>query len=324
MFDPLKFEPIYQDYLWGGRNLAEFGKVLPPGKVAESWELSCHLKGVSVIANGVWAGTSLTDLMAEYPKELLGSELYSLNINKFPLMVKLIDANDQLSVQVHPDDQYALQHEKGEMGKNEMWYILAAKPGAKLVYGLRSEVTKELLLEAINQGKVEECLNYVPVASGDVFEIPAGLVHAIGAGIVLAEIQQNSNLTYRLYDYQRRDQNGKLRELHLEKALSVIDFGLPKFKKIEYPEEQLTSALTRKVLVRNSYFVVELNQVQGEISEHTDGSRFLIYVITAGSGKILSPGQITEVKQGDTLLLPAALGEYCCQGNFEALKVYQP
>ena len=320
MLYPLKFQPIYQDYLWGGRNLAKLGKEIPEGKVAESWEISCHPKGVNLVANGVWAGTPLTELISELGEKLLGTELYQARVSSFPLMVKLIDANERLSVQVHPDDQYALQCESGELGKNEMWYILDANPDAELVYGLRPGVTEEIFIQALATGEIEQCLNYVPVAPGDVFEIPAGLVHAIGAGILLVEIQQNSNLTYRIFDYNRIDQGGNPRELHLEKALQVIDFRAND----QHRSGGLGLNVEKKTLVSNTYFTVELEQINNEMIEKTDGSRFFIYVILEGTGTIWANEQLTTVTKGESILIPAGLGEYCWRGDFQTLKAYLP
>ena len=227
MFYPIKFKALYKDYVWGGRNLPRIGKEIPEeGKVAESWELSCHKNGTSVIANGIFEGTELTGLIEKYGRQVIGTALDEKHVKKFPLLIKFIDANDRLSVQVHPTDEYAFVHENGELGKNEMWYIISAEPGATLVAGVKEGVTKEIFAKAIEEGKVEECLNSIAVKEGDIINIPAGLVHAIGKGIILAEVQQNSDTTYRVYDYGRLGADGKPRELHVEKSLETIDFSM--------------------------------------------------------------------------------------------------
>lgn len=205
---PLKFQPVYKDYLWGGRNLEKLGRRLPAGKAAESWEVSGHADGVSIIANGEHSGLSLPEFFRRFGQKAMGSALPRQYIQEFPLLVKLIDAQDRLSVQVHPTDEYARTHEGG-FGKNEMWYIIDAKPGARLIYDLVPETDQEKFAQAIARGTIGDCLQSVEVQPGDVFNIPAGLVHGIGEGILLAEIQQSSNLTYRIYDYDRVDAQGR-------------------------------------------------------------------------------------------------------------------
>lgn len=213
-----KLRPACKAYIWGGRRLIEeYGKGDGAGNLAESWELSCHPDGPSIAADGPYAGRSLPEILAERP-EFAGRAVESLG--RFPVLVKLIDAARDLSVQVHPDDAYTLKHE-GQLGKTEMWYIIDAEPGAGLYCGFRREVTPAQLHTAIEGNTLCELLRRVPVKAGDVVFIPAGTVHAIGAGILLAEIQQSSSVTYRLYDYGRLGADGKPRELHIDKALDV-------------------------------------------------------------------------------------------------------
>lgn len=325
MLYPLKFNPVYKSYLWGGRNLQRFGKHLPEGVVAESWEISCHPNGVSVISNGEYAGTPLTGLIADFGVQVIGTALPTQYLAKFPLLVKLIDANDKLSVQVHPDDAYAQAHENGELGKNEMWYILEAKPGAELIYDVRPGVTKEDFARAVAQGTIESCLKKLPVSSGDVVNIPAGMVHAIGAGIILAEIQQNSDTTYRVYDYDRTDANGVKRPLHIEKALEVIDFNsrnrLEKAPGLTIQPNQDTK---RKILVANRYFAVELDTIRGMSEEIADGSKFYIYFVTEGTGEIHYQKNTLPVTRGESVLIPAALGPYTIKGDLQVLKAFVP
>lgn len=325
MLYPLKFQPVYKSYLWGGRNLERFGKTLPEGIVAESWEISCHPNGVSVIGNGEYSGTPLTAFIADFTDKIMGTALPAKNLTKFPLLVKLIDANDQLSVQVHPGDVYAASHENGELGKNEMWYILEAKPGAELIYDVRVGITKTAFAQAVNNGTIESCLKKLPVFPGDVINIPAGLVHAIGAGIILAEIQQNSDITYRVYDYGRIDANGNKRPLHIEKALEVIDFNSGnRREKAEGLTIRPNVNVQKKYLVANPYFAVELDTIQGLMDERADGSKFYIYFITEGSGEIRYDNGSVPIAQGESVLIPAALGAYTLQGNLKALKTYVP
>ena len=325
MLYPLKFRPLYKNYIWGGRNLKRFGKKLPEGKTAESWEVSCHPDGVSVVSNGIYSGTALPELIGEFGRELVGNELPQGEVEKFPLLVKLIDANEKLSVQVHPDDGYAALYEKGELGKNEAWYVLDAKQGARLVYDVLPGVTAESFERAVSENRIESCLKYVQVYPGDVLNIPAGLVHAIGEGILIAEIQQNSNTTYRVYDYDRVDAKGNKRPLHIDKALDVIDFNSSgRREKTEGLECALNARVSRRFLIANRYFSLELYRVYGHIDEYANGSRFSIYVFIDGEGEIQFRGGAVKFSKGESVLIPAALGEYRVSGKFKALRSYVP
>jgi mannose-6-phosphate isomerase len=321
MLYPLKFEPLYKDYVWGGRNLSLLGKTLPDeGIVAESWEVSCHKNGSSIVANGEFQGIPLPDLIQRFGRKIIGDSLPQKDVEKFPLLVKLIDAQNNLSVQVHPDDAFANKNENGEYGKNEMWYIISAKQGARLVYDVVPGTTRETLAAAIAENRVEACLKTVDVFAGDVINIPAGLVHAIGRGIVLAEVQQNSDTTYRVYDYGRTG-----RALHIEKALNVIDFnsaGRP--NKYTGLEIILGQNCSRRIVIANNYFCTEVYHISGKINENADGSKFYIYTFTAGSGSISWKDGKMDVSAGLSLLIPASMGEYSFSGDFTALKSYIP
>lgn len=325
MFYPLKFKPVYKDYIWGGRGFEKLGKTLPDGIVAESWEVSCHPDGISIISNGKFEGLSLPELVKSFGRRLIGNALPEKDLEKFPLLVKFIDANDDLSVQVHPGDSYARVHENGEYGKNEMWYIMSAAPGSKLIYDVIPGVTKEVFARAVKENKIESCLKAIEVFPGDVINIPAGLVHAIGKGILLAEIQQNSNTTYRVYDFDRTDKNGNKRPLHIEKALDVIDFNsggrAEKYKGLEI---KLNSTSKKRFIVANTYFSVELYDVNGEVGENADGSRFFIYTVLTGEGRINYESGSTSIRMGESVLIPASLGEYFIEGNLQLLKSYVP
>lgn len=322
MLYPLKFKPVFKDYIWGGRNLEKFGKRLPDGIVAESWELSCHPDGMSIVENGLHQGRSLKSLVDEYGIELFGRLNYSTGVS-FPLMVKLIDANAKLSVQVHPDDAYALEHE-GEQGKNEMWYILDAKPGASLIIDVKPGVTKHSFTEAASKNKIEDCLNTIQVKAGDFINIPAGMVHAIGEGIILAEVQQNSNTTYRIYDYNRVDAHGNTRPLHLKKALDVIDFS--EKRKVRYPGLQygLSGNGSATMLVANRYFCVEIIAATGFLEQDTENRLFHIFLCVEGEGGIVRDNDRVPFRSGETILIPASYGKYTIQGKWKALKAYVP
>lgn len=321
MLYPLKFKPLYKDYVWGGRNLAMLGKALPEeGIVAESWEVACHKNGSNVVANGAYAGISLPDMITRFGRKLIGASVYQTDYSRFPLLVKLIDAENNLSVQVHPDDAFAFVNENGECGKNEMWYIISAKPGAKIVYDVVPGTTREIFAEAVMENEVARCLNSIEVYPGDIINIPAGTVHSIGKGIILAEVQQNSDATYRVYDYERIG-----RELHIEKALKVINFGMAGRKhKYSGIELDLASGCSRRITVANHYFCTELYNVNGTVNDRTDGSRFFIFLIVSGDGAIIWPGGEMPLNTGESLLLPAALGKYALTGRFTAMKIYKP
>jgi mannose-6-phosphate isomerase len=321
MLYPLKFKPLYKDYVWGGRNLESIGKQLPPtGIVAESWEIACHKNGASIVANGEYEGMTLPELIGRYGSKIVGSALPQKDVEKFPLLVKFIDAQNNLSVQVHPDDAFAQINENGEYGKNEMWYIISAKPGSKLVYDVVPGTTREKFAEAIENNNVESCLKTVEVFPGDVINIPAGIVHAIGKGILLAEVQQNSDTTYRIYDYGRAG-----RPLHIEKALQVIDFKSEGRKeKYRGLELDLGGGCIKRIVIANKYFCTEICDINGELLEFADGSKFYIYVSVFGNGVIAWDGGESCVKAGDSVLIPAALGKYSLSGSFTALKTYVP
>jgi mannose-6-phosphate isomerase len=321
MLYPLKFKPLYKDYVWGGRNLEALGKILPvEGIVAESWEISCHKNGSSIIANGKYEGISLPDLLGQLGRKLIGNSLPQKDVDKFPLLIKFIDAENNLSVQVHPDDTYAFEKENGEYGKNEMWYIISANPGAKLVYDVVPGTSREIFAAAVSENKVESCLKSVEVFAGDVINIPAGLVHAIGKGILLAEVQQNSDTTYRVYDYGRTG-----RPLHIEKALEVIDFNSTgRREKYTGLELTLGKGCSKRIVIANNYFCTEVYNIKGNVHEHADGSKFFIYTITSGEGSISWGSGELAVVAGESILIPATLGKYSLIGQFTALKAYMP
>lgn len=322
---PFKFKPIYKDYIWGGCNLKKFGKSFPDGNIAESWEISCHPKGVSVVCNGEYANISLMDLIANYHQEVLGRAFSKEYLKRFPLLVKLIDANDKLSVQVHPGNDYAQLYENGELGKSEMWYILEAKPGATLIYDLLPDINREIFEEAIHKGKVESCLKRLPVFPGDIIYIPSGTIHSIGAGITIVEIQQNSDITYRVYDYDRIDNNGTKRPLHIEKALDVIDFNTNGcLGKTEGLAVRLGMISEKKYLVANPYFAVELYTIKGMVKEATNGNKFNIFIGIEGTGEIIYQRGSVPISRGESVLIPATLGDFTIKGNLKVLKSYVP
>ena len=293
---PLKLKSVLKDIIWGGTALSEkYGKGTAGQKIAEAWVLSCRADGENIIENGDLAGKPLSIIYKDK--------------NAFPLLIKLIDAHDKLSVQVHPNDEYA-KKEGLPAGKTEMWYILDAKPGAKLVYGLKKDIdlsNDNLKLEEKN-GTLEQYLNFREVKKGDVLFIPSGLVHAIGDGILIAEVQQNSNTTYRIYDYGRKDANGKCRELHIDKAAEVIDRSLPVSDTSVCITEK-SDAVLRETLCSCDCFTVEklnLNRYEYEISS----DKMLFALCTEGCGEFSHEGSRYKFVKGDGYLFPAGIGKF--------------
>lgn len=305
MFYPLKFYPVYKNMIWGGRNIAtKFDRKIPHGNIGESWEICCREDGMSVVSNGRLKEKTLEVLISEYKESLLGTLVYNQGSHhSFPLLIKIIDATDRLSVQVHPDDTYAAKH--NDSGKTELWYVLDAEPGAGLIYGLKEGLTKEAFVQALDEGDIKKTLNRIPITRGDTLYIPSGTVHAILEGALIAEIQQNSNVTYRLYDWDRLDKDGKPRELHVEDAINVIDFDRP----LNSPND-------------GTYFSVEELEIDEKYSNSTDGSRFYIYMVIEGSGTMKYEGGEETLVPGDTVLIPATMGEYSIIGDIRVLEIY--
>lgn len=321
MFYPLKFKPIFKDYLWGGRNLLKLDKPLPKENIAESWEISTHDAGESIIANGKFNHVLLKDLIDLYPNEVLGSNVTCSEKRGFPLLIKFIDANDSLSVQVHPDDYYANKFEDGQCGKNEMWYVLDAKDNSKLVCGLKKGITKEIFKDSIKNNEVSKCLNYVDVKPGDIINIPAGTVHAIGDGILICEIQQSSNLTYRIYDYDRKDKCGRKRPLHVDKALEVINFNERNVKsKYKGVKCIINSTCYKTYIALTKKFSVEIYKIKGQTSMDTKFQSFHSYTCIGGNGQIVYGDGFEQFGIGETILVPSALGKYHIEGVFEAIR----
>ena len=314
MLYPLRFRPIYKERIWGGSGLRdELGRELPSAKIGESWEISCREDSISQVAAGPLQGKSLAELSSVYGAELLGKTI--VQGNRFPLLLKILDAREILSVQVHPDDDYARVHE-GSVGKTEVWYILKAQPGAKIIYGIRPEITQKDFMNALKQGQLAACLNEVAVRPGEIYPIPAGLVHALGKGIMVVELQQNSDLTYRLYDWQRVDGQGQARPLHVEKALQVMEFGR------RLPPPLYTEKAGSDFGLENEHFTLYYQRVAGERIMTQSPATFGVLTVVAGSGEIRHQGTVYALQYGDSLLLPAGLGRYSLCGNLQLLLGY--
>lgn len=323
MLYPLKFTPILKDKIWGGTKLKSlFDKAATSDCLGESWELSGYAGDESVVTNGFLAGNNLTELIETYMGDLVGDKVFAKYGHTFPLLFKLIDANDFLSIQVHPNDEVAGKRHNS-FGKTEMWYVVDAEPGAELIIGFTNDSSKEEYSAAVESGEVENILQKVPVKAGDVFFIPAGLVHAIGKGVVVAEIQQSSDITYRIYDYKRTDANGKERELHVAQALDVIDFRASREPKTAY-EATLNQVVP---LVTSDYFTTNVLRFDAEVvRDYAAIDSFVAYMCVSGAFDIVADGEKTPVKAGETILIPAAINEVKLVPSVEStiMEVYVP
>lgn len=310
---PFKFANLYYKKIWGGRDLEKFRDNLPEGNIGESWDIACHENGTGIVANGKFKGMSFKELIKSHGKEILGEDY---NDNKFPLLVKLINSKEKLSVQVHPNDEYAKRVENSS-GKTEFWYVIDAKIGASLIVGTK-DCNKEIFRKAINEGQTEKYLNKICVKKGDFFLINSGLVHAICEGVIIAEIQQNSDITYRIYDYNRG------REIHVEKSLEVIDFNL---KAINGSHSQLKDydGYSKERLCDCEFFKIEKYIISREFTEENNKNKFSILTCVEGRGEISwHKGQDSlDILMGDSILIPASLEKYSIKGKLTLLKSFQ-
>ena len=318
---PLKFLPLYKNKVWGGNKIKSLGFDYDPlPNCGELWALSAVKDNESVVANGFLEGNTLNEALEVYMGELLGEKNYQHFGNDFPLLVKIIDANDRLSIQVHPDN--ALARERGmENGKTEMWYIIEAEKGAEIVDGFRQEVTRDEYQRFLDLGHLEDLLHVEYPQQGDVFFIPAGRVHALGKGLLLAEIQQSSDTTYRIYDYNRPDANGKLRELHTAEALDAIDFKPTADGRTHYNYRQNSTV----PLAECPYFTTNLIAIDKPMRknfEHLDS--FVVYLCTEGIAAVKALDTICPIHAGECVLVPAVADtvELYCEGPAKLLEVY--
>lgn len=315
MWYPLFFKPIFQERIWGGEKIKTLlGKSISEKLIGESWELSTVNGCVSEIVNGQFSGQSFLEVIQQFPHEILGEKVVETYGLDFPLLFKFLDAQDDLSIQLHPNDALA-QKRHNSKGKTEMWYVLDAEEDARLIVGFNKNVTLQEYKEAVSNNVLVESLNQIPVNKGDVFYIPAGTVHAIGKGLVIAEIQQTSDVTYRIYDWDRVDENGVSRELHTEEALEAIDFNL-KSESVTYAKipNQLNT------IVESPYFKTSyLNIDQSYIWENSK-NEFAVFMVVEGSGQLLAAA-VYDLVMGNTFLIPAAVKEVCFKGKLSLLEV---
>jgi mannose-6-phosphate isomerase len=320
---PLKFTPIFKDKIWGGDKIRtllhkNIGNLPNCG---ESWEISGVAEEISVVSEGYLKGNSLDELIEIYMGDLVGEKIYDQFGEEFPLLIKFIDAKDKLSIQVHPNDELAKERHNA-YGKTEMWYVIQADEGAQLITGFNRLISKEEYVKIFNSGRLEEVLRYEKVKAGDVFFIPAGLIHAIGGGILLAEIQQTSDVTYRIFDFNRVDEKGQHRELHTELALDAIDFKSPHPDKISY--EAVDNMTTPLVICE--YFTTNLLPLNGKIEkDFADKDTFVIYMCLEGNYKLEWEEGSLDVITGETILVPAMLNNFFLEsknGQAKLLEIY--
>lgn len=316
----LKLLPTGKDYLWGGKRLKEeYGKTINLMPLAETWECSAHPDGPCYVANGEFKGMSLAEVLKYHP-EYLGNKVEN---SELPILVKLIDAEKDLSVQVHPNDEFAQKHEQ-QNGKTEMWYVIDANEGACLIYGFQHKVTPEILKAAVDAGTLDKHLQKVQVHKGDTYYVPAGMVHGIGAGILVAEIQENSNVTYRVYDYNRKDNNGKKRELHFEKAIQVMNMTVAPEIKQKPRMIKYYPGCSREVLCRCQYFETERIQVTKGFSFSVMNNSFQVLMCLEGYAQIETMDEEQKpvrCGKGETFFLPANIGRCLVVGDAVFLKI---
>ena len=308
---PIKFENLYYHKIWGGQELKKFRKNLPEGDIGESWDIACHPNGIGIVSNGIDKGLTFEQLIEKHGQNLIGKKI---NEEKFPLLIKIITAKDKLSIQVHPDDYYAKKFEN-ELGKTEAWYILDAEEDSYLILGTKN-CDREKFREALKNNDLEKYLNKVKVKKGDFFYVQSGLIHGICEGVTILEVQQSSDTTYRVYDYNRE------RELHIDKALDVIKFSLcaENIKGIEKKYDKVN--ITK--ICEGEFFNIEKYEIFSRIIETSDENKFFLFTCVCGNGKVISGKTELDVNYGDSFMIPAALGEYELDGNFTLLKSYVP
>lgn len=322
---PFLLKPVGKDYLWGGNRLnTDFSKHIDMTPLAETWECSTHPDGLCTVSGGEFDGQTLKSVLEEHP-EFAGDTL--LPSGELPILIKLIDAKEDLSVQVHPDDAYARKNENGSLGKYEMWYVLDAEPESHLVHGFNRDIDKDTLRRSIVQGSIEKYLQYVPIHKDDVYFIEPGQVHAIGAGALIAEIQENSNLTYRLYDYGRLDKDGLPRPLHVEKALDIVNLTNNAEPRQPMRVLRYQKGCASELLCRCKYFQVERLLINTETrlkiaSCRPSARSFQVLLCVDGIGTLFPEGGETiTFRKGDCIFVPAGCAEIEFQGKGQILKV---
>ncbi|MGX7352748.1 mannose-6-phosphate isomerase, class I [Enterococcus canis] len=308
--EPLFLAPVFQEKIWGGNKLhTVFGFDLPNDRIGECWAISAHPHGVSTVENGEFAGWKLDKLWQEH-QELFGNQTEPV----FPLLTKILDAEDDLSVQVHPDDAYGLKHE-GELGKTECWYVLDAEPGAEIVYGHHAQ-TREELKEMIEAGDWDDLLTHVPVKKGDFYYVPSGTIHAIGKGILILETQQSSDTTYRVYDYDRKDDQGQTRELHIQQSIDVTT--VPAQTPEVHIQENCQGNSSVVTYLKTDFFNVYEWQVRGRL-ELKKGAPYTLVTVVDGVGSLLVDEKEYQLTKGTSFILPNAIEKWALLGDMDII-----
>ncbi|MFK7783046.1 type I phosphomannose isomerase catalytic subunit [Psychroserpens sp.] len=316
---PLKFEPILKDKIWGGNKLKTLlDKDSNLSNVGESWEISDVDGDTSIVANGRLKGESLKSLLAKYQRFLVGNKNYKAFGDKFPLLIKFIDAKEDLSIQLHPNDELAAKRHNS-FGKTEMWYVMQADDDANLIVGFNKKMTPDLYLKHLENKTLTQILNFDRVKTGDTYFIEVGRVHAIGAGVLLAEIQQTSDITYRVYDWDRVDDQGNERELHNDLAIDAFDFDMYDNFRVDYTKDKNTS----NEMVNCPYFKTSFLHVTDSILKLNDKDSFFIYMCVEGEALIVTEHASELIKKGETVLIPATIETYkITSTNAKLLEVY--
>ncbi|EMF0059033.1 mannose-6-phosphate isomerase, class I [Enterococcus hirae] len=310
MQEPMFLKPVFQEKIWGGSRLRSvFGFDIPNDKIGEDWAISAHPHGVSVVENGEYQGQKLDELWQNH-KELFGNPTEPV----FPLLIKILDAEDELSVQVHPDDAYGMKHE-GELGKTECWYIIDAEPGAEIIYGHHAK-TREELAEMIQEGRWDDLLKKVPVKKGDFFYVPSGTIHAIGKGIMILETQQSSDTTYRVYDYDRKDTNGNTRELHIQQSIDVTT--VPAITPQIQMKEVRKGNSSIVTYLETEFFNVYEWDIKG-ITSFKKQAPYTLATVIDGAGELVVNEKIYPLTKGASFILPNDVTEWTVQGELSII-----
>jgi mannose-6-phosphate isomerase len=314
---PLQFEPILKERIWGGTKLKTYlNKPIMSNSTGESWEISTVENDISVVSNGVYKGKSLNDLINEFPEAILGTTVYAKFGKQFPLLFKYIDAREDLSIQVHPNDKLAKERHNS-FGKTEMWYIMQADENARLILGFKEKSSAEEYVQNLNNKTLLTILDTKTVKQGEVYFLETGTVHAIGAGTLIAEIQQNSDITYRLYDFDRVDANGNLRDLHIDLALEAINYETVEAQKDYLKKENVSNSL-----VDCRFFTTNIIPLNGEVKVKKSLNSFTVYMCVDGSFEITINKETFQYCKGDTLLIPASLTDFQFNGHASILEIY--
>ncbi len=314
---PLQFEPIFKERIWGGTKLKSYlNKPITSEITGESWEISTVENDVSIVSNGIYKGKSLNALIAEFPVAILGTKVYQAFGTQFPLLFKYLDAREDLSIQLHPNNELAMKRHNS-FGKTEMWYVLQADADARLIVGFKEESSAEKYVENLNNKTLLNILDAKEVKPGDVFMLNTGTIHALGAGILIAEIQQTSDITYRVYDFDRVDANGNKRELHIDLALEALNYEHVEAQRFYENKENISNEV-----INCQYFTTHFIPLNGNLNVNKTNQSFTVYMCVDGGFELTSNGENFHYQKGDTILIPASLTDFQLSGHAALLEIY--